>query len=133
MPKPDAPLRVLVTGGCPDLVEVLCASAGQRGYEVRTADGPAALELARRCRPHVVLLGRGLSRPGALDLAWRLRALPELREALFVALTATQSGEGRTPSAWPGIHWFLADPPDTGELAALLAARAAGCRIGLAV
>ena len=77
-------------------------------------DGPAALPMARACRPEVALLGPGLPGLSADEVARRL-SQDASRRPLLVAL-AVHPGEGR-----PGFDARLVKPVGLAESRALLA------------
>jgi two-component system CheB/CheR fusion protein len=92
------------------------------GHEVRTAcDGPAALELAPRFRPEVVLLDIGLPGMGGYEVARRLRAQPELEGVVPVALTGYGQDEDRRRSRENGFDYHLTKPVEPAGLQRLLA------------
>ena len=47
---------ILVVDDDPDIVEVLCCTLHDAGYEVATADADAAVHVAHERRPRVILL-----------------------------------------------------------------------------
>jgi CheY-like chemotaxis protein len=93
------------------------------GYEVEVVhDGPAAVEAAPRCRPQVVLLDIGLPGMDGYEVARRLRAAPETRGALLVAVTGYGQEGDRVRAREAGFDHHLVKPVDLDGLRRLIAA-----------
>jgi len=81
--------RVLVVDVNADVVEGLSLLLELEGCEVeRAADGPTALSVAQRFAPDVVLLDIGLPAMDGCEVAQKLRAMPQTRQALLIAISA---------------------------------------------
>jgi PAS domain S-box-containing protein len=92
------------------------------GHDVRTAhDGPSAIEAAQAWRPDIVLLDIGLPGMDGYEVARRLRALPDLRACILVAVTGYGQEEDRRRSANAGFDHHLVKPVDPQALTELLA------------
>jgi two-component system CheB/CheR fusion protein len=93
------------------------------GHEVRTAhDGPSAIHAAQSYRPDIVLLDIGLPGMDGFEVARRLRALPDLKRLVLVALTGYGQEEDRRRSSAAGFDHHLVKPVDPSTLTELLAA-----------
>jgi two-component system, chemotaxis family, CheB/CheR fusion protein len=104
-----------------DLVEMLAALVHALGHRARKAlDGPSALETARSYRPHVVLLDLGLPIVSGIEVARRMRALPETHDAYLVALTGWGQEEDRERTREAGFDEHLTKPTDPETLTRLL-------------
>jgi DNA-binding NarL/FixJ family response regulator len=107
-------VRVLIVDDHPITRDALSALLGQSGFSVvgEASDGAEAIELARRLRPHIVLLD--LSMPGLGGLA----ALPRLREAApeteVVVLTASGTEGDLLEAIRGGAAGYLlkSEPPE---------------------
>ena len=77
---------------------------------VDAADGVAALDLARRERPHLALLDVRMPRLDGLDVCRRLRALPECGHTLVVLLAAAAQAEDRRRGLAAGANHYLTKP-----------------------
>ncbi|BBA34727.1 multi-sensor hybrid histidine kinase [Methylocaldum marinum] len=87
-----AALRVLVVDDNADVVEGLSMLLELEGCEVeRAAEGPAALAIAQKFAPDVVLLDIDLPVMDGCEVAQKLRVIPETRHSLLLAI----SGFGR--------------------------------------
>jgi CheY-like chemotaxis protein len=119
-PPPRAPRaasgpkrRVLVVDDDPDSTEMLSRALQAVGHEVRQEhDGASALVAAAQFQPDVVLLDLGLPGMGGIEVARRLRELPELSSVRIVALTGRGEARERSRSAAVGIEAHLVKPVD---------------------
>ena len=80
-----------------------------------TADGLAAVELARTIRPDLVLIDVMLPGKSGLEILRELRADPELQHTPVVMMTAF-SGLQRLEAEEAGADHFLSKPFDPLEL-----------------
>ncbi len=93
------------------------------GYEVRVADsGASGLRLAAEHRPGTILLDLGMPGMDGYEVARRLRAAPETRGAMLVALTGYGQEEYRRLSREAGFDHHLVKPLNPEELKSLLSA-----------
>lgn len=121
MPKPPG-LRVLVVDDNHDAVETLAMLLGLWGHDVRlAADGPSAVETAAAHRPDVVLLDISLPGMSGYEVAERLRANPELRETVLVAMTGYGQAEDKKETREAGFTLHLVKPVEPDVLQKLLA------------
>lgn len=77
------------------------------GYDVRVEhDGPAAIQLASRFAPAAALIDLTLPSMDGCAVAEQLRALPETRHALLIAMTgwSTDDHAQRTRAAGFDLH-----------------------------
>jgi PAS domain S-box-containing protein len=92
-------LRVLVVEDNVDSADSMSILLRLYGHEVAVArTGPAALEMAAEFRPNLVLLDIGLPGMDGHEVAWRLRANPDLTGMTLCALT------GYTPTEADRSH-----------------------------
>jgi signal transduction histidine kinase len=113
--------RVLVVDDNVDGARSLAKLLKILGHEVAvTHDGPAALEKVRSFKPEVALMDIGLPGMNGYEVARRLRAIPELREVLLVALTGFGKEEDRQRSMEAGFNAHLVKPVELQDLEALL-------------
>jgi PAS domain S-box-containing protein len=117
MPK----FRILVVDDYADAAESLTLLLQAEGHTVETADcGLKALERAQAFRPQVVLLDIGLPDLDGYEVARRLRALPETRDAVLIALTGYGQTEDRERSRAAGFSHHLLKPVNFEKLSDLL-------------
>jgi CheY-like chemotaxis protein len=94
------------------LLAVVLEDAGGHALD-QAADGEAALALARRDRPAVLVLDMRLPRLDGYEVARRLRADPATRRCWIVGISAN----GRSAEALAaGCDQYLTKPLDIGEL-----------------
>ena len=93
----------------------------QAGYHVlMAADGAAALGLARREVPDLVLLDSSLSDMSSLAVLNALRSDPDLASLDVVMMAGPQDGHIRLEAARAGVDAFLAKPVEESMLLARL-------------
>lgn len=119
--------RILVVDDNEDGAQSLAMLLELRGNEVQTAyDGPQALEAVARFHPDVVLLDIGMPTLDGYETVRQLRARPDSRDALIIALTGWGQEEDRRRSREAGFDHHLVKPVDLGVLEGLLSASRAG-------
>ncbi len=120
--RTKAPGRVLVVDDLAASAETLMTLLELEGFEVRVAsEGRSALEIAEQFRPDAVLLDIGLPGMNGFEVAHRLRAQPESRDALLIALTGYGEAESRSRSAQAGFDFHMVKPADLNLLLTMLA------------
>lgn len=93
-----------------------------KGYEVRTAvDAESALEVVRATRPALILMDLQLPGMDGLELTQRLKAAPETRDIVVIAVTAyaMKGDEERARAA--GCDGYIPKPVDTRALPRIVA------------
>jgi CheY-like chemotaxis protein len=120
--RPDGVgLRILVVEDDADTAQSTALLLRLYGHRVRVApDGRAALRLARRARPDVVLLDLGLPGMDGWEVARRLGEQLFARPPFLVALSGYGGEEDRRRSEQAGIHLHLVKPVDPEFLRRLL-------------
>jgi signal transduction histidine kinase len=122
-PALPEPLRVMVVDDNVDAAVTLSMLLESGGHRVAVEhDALRALECARQFGPQACLLDIGLPGMDGLELARRLRALPETAEAMLVAVTGYGQARDRDQILAAGFDHHLVKPIDTGRLYALLGA-----------
>jgi PAS domain S-box-containing protein len=121
-----APVSALIVDDNVDAAELLAEVLRMQGCQVAIAhDGPEALRLATLSRFDAALLDIGLPVMDGYELAGRLRQLPNLADARFVAVTGYGQENDRRKTKEAGFDEHLVKPVDIARLKALLAALAA--------
>jgi CheY-like chemotaxis protein/two-component sensor histidine kinase len=114
-------LRILVVDDNVDAADGLKMLLELNGEQVRAAyDGESALKVAREFRPQVALLDVGMPRMDGYEVARRLKAAPETRQAALVAVTGWGQPEDRKRSSEAGFDLHLVKPVEPSELERLL-------------
>jgi CheY-like chemotaxis protein len=122
-----APLRVLVVDDNVDAADSLGVMLELHGHAVAVAHGgPAALEVAGRFAPDVVLLDIGMPGMNGYEVAERLRRdeAGDGRRLLLVALTGWGADEDKRRAMAAGFDHHLTKPVDPAGLDAVLEAGA---------
>jgi CheY-like chemotaxis protein/anti-sigma regulatory factor (Ser/Thr protein kinase) len=105
------PLRVLVVDDNRDAAETMKMVLGLNGHEVRTAhDGLSAISRASHWRPDVVLLDIGLPRLDGYEVGRRLRARPDMKDVVIIAVTGYGQDSDRRRSEEAGFQYHLVKP-----------------------
>jgi two-component system cell cycle response regulator DivK len=101
------------------LIRVLLAG---EGYEVRVAsDAAEALAVLRTFRPRMILMDIQLPGIDGLELTRRLKAAPETRNVIVLALTAYAMKGDAQRMLEAGCDGYIAKPIDTREFPATVA------------
>ena len=115
-PKIPAMKTILVVDDEPRIVDIARDYLARAGFQVTAAaDGPAALEAARRDRPDLVVLDLGLPGMDGLDVARRLR---EDGDVPIVILTARDEEVDRILGLELGADDYVTKPFSPRELVA---------------
>ncbi len=115
-------LRVLVVDDNIDAAQSLALLLELSGHDVQTAfDGPTALKVALDYRPNVVLLDIGLPGIDGLEVAKRLRQLPDLGSVVLVAMTGYGQVTDKKRSQEVGFDHHLVKPANFGKVLQILA------------
>jgi CheY-like chemotaxis protein len=119
--EPTGALRLLVVDDNLDAAETLAELLGTMGYEVRQAgDGEAALKVAEKFAPHVVLLDIGLPGMNGYDVCRRMRQQRGGKRRTMVAITGWGQPEDLKRSKEAGFDRHLVKPMDFDALVEIL-------------
>ena len=114
-------LTILVVEDYEDASLAMRLALEDQGYRILEAsDGAQAVEVAARERPDVILMDLQLPVLDGLDATRRIRALPELRDTIVVAVTAHNEGDYRARALDAGCNAFVSKPIDFDWLKDLL-------------
>ena len=116
-----SPRRILIVDDNVEAALTLAELLALDGHETHVAhDGPSAVEAARRLSPDVAILDIGLPGFDGFEVARRLRAEPELRGLLLVALSGWVQPDDRARSREAGFDHHLAKPVQLKNLERVL-------------
>jgi CheY-like chemotaxis protein len=114
--------RVLVVDDSVDTVRGMEILLKHFGYAVETAgDGLGAIDVARRQRPHFVLLDIGLPGIDGYETACRLKREESCQGSVLVAISGYGRDEDRRRSREVGFDHHFIKPVDYPALFSLLA------------
>ncbi len=120
-------IRVLIVDDNKDAAASLARLLGALGKESRVAhDGSSALTAFAEFRPRVLFLDLGLPGMDGIETANRIRALPEGKDCVFIALTGWGEQEDRRRTTEAGFHAHLLKPLKVDQLEATLETLLAG-------
>ena len=92
-----------------------------RGFEVvECEDGEPALQLAKDCKPKLVLMDIQLPKVDGITALHRLRADPETAAIPVVAVTASVTPSERDRVASSGFNGYIAKPIDVASFGAMV-------------
>jgi CheY-like chemotaxis protein/anti-sigma regulatory factor (Ser/Thr protein kinase) len=115
-------LRVLVVDDNEDAAAMLSDALAQAGHQTAVAhDGPIALQVGARFRPHVALLDIGLPVMDGFELARQIRSSAEMADTRLVAITGYGQEHDRQRTQAAGFAAHLIKPVDLHELTELIA------------
>jgi signal transduction histidine kinase len=116
--------RVLIVDDNVDAAEMMAMMLQMDGHHVELAhDGFAAVEVAQRSRPDVILLDIGLPRRDGYEVARLLRMDPALAQTKIIAVTGYGQPEDKRRSKEAGIDDHLTKPVDPEALTNAVARR----------
>jgi CheY-like chemotaxis protein/anti-sigma regulatory factor (Ser/Thr protein kinase) len=121
-PMPALDLSVLVVDDNRDVAESTAVLLRLAGCDTHVVyDGDEALRAMARVRPDAVLLDIGLPRMNGYQVAERIRAEPDYRRTLIVAVSGYGQEEHRLQSQRSGFDYHIVKPIDPPLLTGLLA------------
>jgi two-component system CheB/CheR fusion protein len=117
-----APRRILIADDNRDSAEMTAMVLQLAGHEVHLAhDGAAALQVAGRVRPEVVILDIGMPFLNGYDVAERIRHEAWGERMVLIALTGWGQDTDRRRALSAGFNHHLTKPVDPDELEKLFA------------
>jgi signal transduction histidine kinase/DNA-binding response OmpR family regulator len=119
-----APQRILIVDDNEDAANCLAELLRIEGHETRVAyNGPEALACVNEFSPELVLLDIGLPAMDGYQVAYQLRARPELKDLRLVALTGYGQSEDRERTRAAGFDEHLVKPVDLVALQRILSSQ----------
>jgi signal transduction histidine kinase len=117
----DGGRRILIVDDNVDAAQSLAMLLSTEGHQCQPVnDGETALSVAAHFKPDVFLLDIGMPGMSGYELSRRLRALPQFRSSLVIAVTGWGKDEDRRQSSEAGFDHHLTKPVSTSELRELL-------------
>ncbi|MBC7930861.1 MAG: response regulator [Rubrivivax sp.] len=115
-------LTILVVEDYEDASLAMRLALEEYGYKIlEAADGEQAVEIAAREKPDIILMDLQLPVLDGLAATERIRANPEMRETIIVAVTAHNEADFRARARAAGCNAFFSKPIDIERLNVLLA------------
>jgi CheY-like chemotaxis protein len=113
---------VLVVDDNRDVATMFATALNELGHTTEIAhDADAALEVARRFRPHIGVLDVGLPGTDGLTLARNLRDMPGLEQLKLIAVSGYGQAADRSRSLAAGMDEHLVKPVAIERLDAAIA------------
>jgi CheY-like chemotaxis protein len=114
-------LTILVVEDYEDASLAMRLALEDQGYRILEAsDGEQAVAVAARERPDIILMDLQLPVLDGLAATRQIRAVPELKDAVIVAVTAHNEGDYRAQALAAGCNAFVSKPIDFDWLKDLL-------------
>jgi PAS domain S-box-containing protein len=114
-------LRIVIVEDNQDAAESMAMVLGLWGHEVQIAfDAMAALDLAERAAPDVIISDLGLPGMSGYDLAKKLRQHPTFGRVVLIALSGYARDDDKRRALAAGFDHHLVKPADLDSLAELL-------------
>ncbi|MDQ3745486.1 MAG: response regulator [Acidobacteriota bacterium] len=114
-------LTILVVEDYEDTSLAMRLALERKGYHILEAsDGEQAVEVANSLRPEVILMDLTLPVLDGFAAAERIRANPELKETVIVAVTAHHDQDLRARAVAAGCNAFVTKPIDFDWLGDLI-------------
>ena len=111
------PLRILVVDDNVDAAESLAALLQAQGHAVTIRENArSAIDKAGILRPDAMILDIGLPDMDGYELSRRLHAMPETRDALYIALTGYGQAHDRVLAKAAGFQHYFVKPVDMSAL-----------------
>ena len=122
MSKDRPGASILIVDDDPEIVAMLSTRLGARGYKVSTAgDGKAAIELARRERPELVLLDVMMPGKSGWEVVRALKQDPVTQAIKIVMVTAIGKQVNELTSPLYGADAYVDKPFEFEKLERVIA------------
>ena len=117
-----ASVPILAVDDHPTNLKLIATLLASMGYQVQTArDGIEALEAVQRSRPPLILMDLQLPGIDGFELTRRLKADPETRDIVIIAVTAYAMKGDEQKALAAGCDGYLSKPIDRKLLMEMLA------------
>ena len=102
-------------------LKLLRVLLGKEGYSIRTADSAEdALAMLQSFRPRLILMDIQLPGMDGLELTRRLKADPEMRDIIILAVTSYAMKTDQEKALAAGCDGYVTKPIDTRALPVLV-------------
>lgn len=109
MKKKD--MRILLVDDEPDILEIISYNLIAEGYQVLTAEnGLEAIEMARKNKPHLIILDVMMPEMDGIEACERIRKIPELDETVITFLTARSEDYSQMAGFDAGADDYITKP-----------------------
>ena len=106
--------KLLMVDDNPGNLKLLSFILGKHGYEMRLAlDAEQALSILKEFRPQLILMDIQLPGMDGLELTRRLKADPDYRDIVIVAVTASAMKGDEEVAIAAGCDGYITKPIDT--------------------
>lgn len=103
--------KILIADDEPDILEFVCYNLIKEGYEVSTArNGVEAIEVAKRVRPHLILLDIMMPEMDGVEVCRELRSMEQFDNTIIAFLTARSEDYSQIVSLDVGGDDYITKP-----------------------
>jgi DNA-binding response OmpR family regulator len=121
--QPPARPKIMVVDDDPDLRHALSLRLRANNFEtVNAGDGYSAITMAKKERPHLIILDLGLPAGGGFTVLRTLRRYPTLADIPVIVLTARDPEGNESQTLESGAVAFFQKPVDNEELLGVIRA-----------
>ena len=104
-------IKILLVDDDPDILEIVGYNLSTEGYQViKGENGKEALELAKKHKPHLIILDVMMPKMDGIEACERIRELPELSETVITFLTARGEDYSQVAGFDAGADDYIAKP-----------------------
>ena len=109
MKKKD--ICILLVDDEPDIIEIIRYNLSAEGYKIATAEnGKEALKIAKREKPHLIILDVMMPEMDGIETCHQLRKEPELKDTLIAFLTARAEDYSQMAGFDAGADDYITKP-----------------------
>jgi two-component system, OmpR family, alkaline phosphatase synthesis response regulator PhoP len=104
-------IRILLVDDEPDILEIVGYNLSSEGYNVKTAgNGVEALAIARKDKPHLIILDVMMPEMDGIETCEKLRSMPELANSIITFLTARGEDYSQVAGFDAGADDYITKP-----------------------
>lgn len=109
MKKKD--ICILLVDDEPDILEIVSYNLSNEGYSVITAeDGEEAVEMAKKKRPHLIILDVMMPGMDGIEACEKIRKIPEIKDTVITFLTARGEDYSQVAGFDAGADDYITKP-----------------------
>lgn len=109
MKKKD--MKILLVDDEPDILEIVGYNLTNEGYQISIAEnGLEAIEIAKKLKPHLIILDVMMPEMDGIEACEKLRAIPNLSETIITFLTARGEDYSQVAGYDAGADDYITKP-----------------------
>lgn len=104
-------MRILLVDDEPDILEIISYNLSAEGYQIFTAEnGVEAIELARKKKPHLIILDVMMPEMDGIEACEQIRKIPELDNTVITFLSARSEDYSHMAGFDAGADDYITKP-----------------------